>query len=136
MEGVTQEEPVPNVEAGLIEDIQYEINRRNFVRAVMLAQKNQCPQNKIRHLQELALKQMACEYRNAIALRNLAQEWGFSRTELEGLLMKALAENESRADRTRSDLCYHAATGKYLTLKQWMEQFLRLAMSNRLADKP
>jgi hypothetical protein len=125
MERVTEAKPTPGVEAGLKEDIQVEINRRNFVRAVVLAQQYQRSQDEIRHLQGLALKQMASEYRNAIALRNLAQEWGFSRAELEGLLMKAVAEHESRADRTRSNLCYDAATGKYLTLRQWAEQFLR-----------
>jgi len=107
------------------EDIQVEINRRNFVRAVALAQQYQRSQDEIRRLQELALKQMAGEYRNASALRNLSQDWGFSRPELEGLLMKAVAEHESKADRTRSDLCYDATTGKYLTLRQWVEQFLR-----------
>jgi hypothetical protein len=126
MEGVTQAEPTPNVEAGLKEDIQVEISRRNFVRAVMLAEKGQCPQEEIRRLQELALKQMACEYRNAVALRNLAQEWGFSRAEMEGLLMKAVAEHESGADKKRSEQCYDAATGKYLTLRQWVEQFLNM----------
>ena len=94
------------------------------MRAVMLVEKGQCPQEEIRHLQELALEQMACKYRNAIALHNLAQKWGFSRAELEGVLMKAVAEHESRVDRTCSDLCYDAATGKYLTLRQWVEQFL------------
>jgi len=134
MKGVTLAEPVPNAEAGLGEDIQDEINRRNSVRAAMLTQKGQCPQDKIRYLQALAPKQMTCEYGNAIALRNLAQEWGLSRVELEDLLMKARAKHESGVDRTRSDLCSDAATGKYLMLKQWMEQFLRLAMSSRLAD--
>jgi len=95
------------------------------VRAVMLAKQYQYPQEEIHHLQELAVKQMACEYRNAIALRNLAQEWRLSKAELEGLLMETVAEHESRADRSRSDLCYDAVTGKYLTLRQWAEQFLR-----------
>jgi len=126
MEGVTQAEPTPSVEAGLKEDIQVEIGRRNFVRAVMLCKKGQCPQETIRHLQELALKQTACEYRNAVALRNLAQEWGFSRVEVEGILMKVLSERESKADRIRSDLRYDATTGKYLTLRQWVEQFLNM----------
>jgi len=39
--------------------------------------------------------------------------------------MTVVAEHESKADRTRSDLCYDAKTGKYLTLRQWVEQFLR-----------
>ena len=94
--------------------------------AVMLAEQYHRLPEEIRHLQGLALKQMACEYRNAVALRNMAQEWGFSRIELEGLLMKAVAEHESGVDMTRSDLCYNAGTGKYLSLRQWVEQFLNM----------
>ena len=96
------------------------------MRAVALAEQYQCPQEEIRHLQELAMKQMACEYRNAIALRNLVQEWRFSRAELEGILIKAVTEHESGAERRRSDQCYDATTGKYLTLRQWVEQFLNM----------
>ncbi|MCD6390971.1 MAG: hypothetical protein J7L92_03105 [Dehalococcoidia bacterium] len=123
---MTQTEPIPNVDSGLGEDIQIEISRRNFVRAVMLAPKSQCPQDKIRHLQKLALKQAACEHRNAIALRSLAKEWRCSRAELEGLLMKAVAKHEGNTNRTRSDPCYDATTGKYLSLGQWVEQFLSI----------
>jgi len=92
---------------------------------VMLAEQYQCPEEEIRRLHELSIKQMACKYRNAIALRRLAQEWKLSREEVEGILMEAVAEHENRPDRTRPDLCYDAATGKYLTLRQWVEQFLR-----------
>ena len=126
MEKLKQVEPVPSVEADPKGALQVEISRRNFVRAVVLAEQYQRPQEEIRHLQELALKQMACEYRNTIALRNLAQEWGFSRGELEGLLMKAVADCESGAERRRSDQCYDAKTGKYLTFRQWVEQFLNM----------
>lgn len=125
MEKLKQVEPVPGVEADAKGALQAEISRGSFVRAAMLAEQYRCPREEIRRLQELALKQIACEYRNAFALRNLAREWGFSKTELEALLMKAAAEHESRADRAGSDLCYDAATGKYLTLRQWVEQFLR-----------
>jgi hydroxylamine reductase (hybrid-cluster protein) len=126
MEGVRQLEPTPSAKFGPKDELQVEITRRNFVRAVLLAQQYQCPREEIRRLQELALKQMASEYRNAIALRNLAEEWGFSKAELESLLMKALAEHESRADKKRSEQCYDATTGKYLTLRQWVEQFLNV----------
>jgi hypothetical protein len=68
---------------------------------------------------------MAGEYRNAIALRNLAQEWGFSRAELKDLLMKAVADYEDGAERRRS-VCYDTTTGKYLTFRQWVEQFLNM----------
>ena len=109
----------------LEESVQKEIAQKNFVRAVMLAQKLGYPNSEIRHLQELALKQMACEYRNGIAVRNLAREWGFSKTDLENLLRTSLEEYERISDKKRLDQCYDATTGKYLTLRQWIEQFLR-----------
>jgi hypothetical protein len=100
------------------------ITQKNFVLAAVLAQKLGRPNSEIRHLQELALKQMACEYRNGIAVRNLAREWGFSRTDLENLLGAALEERERIPDKRRLEQCYDAASGKYLTLRQWVEQFL------------
>ena len=109
----------------LEESVQKEIAQKNFVRAVMLAQKLGYPNSEIRHLQELALKQMACEYRNGIAVRNLAREWGFSKTDLEHLLRASLEEYERISDKKRLDQCYDATTGKYLTLRQWIEHFLR-----------
>jgi len=104
--------------------IQKEIAAKNFVRAVMLAQKLGYPKGEIRHLQELALKQMACEYRNGIAVQNLAKEWGFSHADLENLLRAALEEYEKNSDKKRLEQCYDAATSKYLTLRQWIEHFL------------
>ena len=108
----------------LEETVQKETTRKNFVRAVMLAQKLGCPNSDIRHLQKLALRQMACEYRNANAARKLAKEWGFSRGELEDLLTVALGEYERISDKKHLEQCYDATTGKYLTLRQWIEQFL------------
>lgn len=109
----------------LEESVQKEIAQKNFVRAVMLAQKLGYPNSEIRHLQELALKQMACEYRNGIAVRKLAKEWGFSKTDLENLLRTSLEEYGRISDKKRLDQCYDVTTGKYLTLRQWIEQFLR-----------
>jgi len=109
----------------LEESLRKGIDRKNFVLAVMLAQKLEHPDNEIRHLQELALKQMACDYRNGFAVRKLAREWGFSKAELENLLMTALDEREKISDKKRLEQCYDVKTGKYLTLRQWMEQFLR-----------
>jgi len=70
------------------------------------------------------LKQMACEYRNAIGTRNLAREWGFSKADLKNLLSTALDEYEKISDKKRLGQCYDVKTGKYITLRQWVEQFL------------
>jgi len=101
------------------------LDQKNYVLAVMLAQKIGYPNSEIHHLQKLALKQMACEYRNGIAVRNLAKEWGFSHIDLGNLLKASLEEYEGLSDKKRLEQCYDATTGKYLTLRQWIEQFLR-----------
>lgn len=103
------------------------IKQKNFVLAAMLAQKLGCPSNEVRYLQELAIKQMACEYRNGIAVRNLSREWNFSKAELENLLRTALEEYEKVSDKKRVEHCYDATTGRYLTLRQWIERFLSTA---------
>ena len=107
------------------ESIQRALDRKNYVLAVMLAQKLGYSDSEIRQMQELALKQMACDYRNSLAVRKLAGEWGFSKADLENLLMKALDERERISDKKRHEQCYDVKTGKYLTLRQWVEQFLR-----------
>jgi hypothetical protein len=116
---------VVTAETRFEDTIQKEITQKNFVRAVMLAQKLDYPKSEIRYLQELALKQMACDYRNSIAVRNLAKEWGFSHVDLENLLGAALDEYEKNADKKRLEQCYDATSGKYLTLRQWIEQLLK-----------
>ena len=108
----------------LEESLQRGIERKNYVRAVMLAEKLGYPDSEIRHLQELALKQMACDYRNGFAVRKLAREWEFTKMDLEKLLMTALEEHERVSEKKRMEQCYDVKTGKYLTLRQWVEQFL------------
>ena len=106
------------------ESVQRALDRKNYVLAVMLAQKLGYPESEIRQIQELALKQMACDYRNSFAVRKLAGEWGFSKADLENLLMTALDEYEKISDKKRLGQRYDVKTGKYLTLRQWVEQFL------------
>ncbi len=112
--------------ACLAEALEGEIARQNLVRAVILAEQLNRPQDEVRRLQELALVQMACQYRNALATYRLAGDWGFSSEELRSLLMKAVAEHERRCGQIHCDKCYDPATGNYLTLRQWLERFLRM----------
>ena len=106
------------------ESLQRVLDQKNYVLAVMLAQKMGYTESEIRHLQELALKQMACDYRNGFAVRKLAREWEFTKAELETLLMTALDEHERVSEKRRMEQCYDVKTGKYLTLRQWVERFL------------
>jgi len=106
------------------ESLQKVLDRKNYVLAVMLAQKLGYSESEIRQMQELALKQMACDYRNSFGVRKLAGEWGFPKADLENLLMTALDEYERVSDKKRMEQCYDVKTGKYLTLRQWIEQLV------------
>ena len=59
--------------------IEFEIARRNYVRAVKLMEQCQHPAAQVRNLQEQALKQYTCEYRNAQGLQKLIDWYGFSK---------------------------------------------------------
>ena len=76
------------------EDIQFEIGRRNFVRAAMLAQQHKHSPAEVRRLQELALQKYAFEYVNYPGLRSLMQEYELSEADLEQILGKSLREIE------------------------------------------
>ena len=105
------------------EDIRFEIARHNFVRAVMLAQQHEYPQDKVQYLQRLALKQYASEYRNAQGLSNLIQEYGFSKAEVERILKEVLEEHEVYAQNEASRQ-YDINAMRHITLGEWIENFL------------
>jgi hypothetical protein len=110
--------------AYLEEILQKKITEKNYLAAIRLAQTMNLPQEKIRNWQELALKQMALEYRNAVAVRNLAQEWGYSKVDLAGILEAGLQEYERMSEKKCLEEAYDITTGKYLTLRQWVSQLL------------
>ncbi len=101
------------------------ITKKRYLSAIKLAQALKLDPEKVLELQEMALKQMAFEYRNAFALRNLAREWGFNKAVLEKLLETGLKEYEQGSEKKRLEQAYDINTGKYLTLRQWVEQFLK-----------
>jgi len=112
------------VEAILREEpLQREVSQRNYIQSVVLAQKQGRQGSEIRPLQALALKQMGCEYRNGQAVRYLAKEWGFSKEDLIDLLRTGTDDYERISEKKRLQECYDAKTGKYLTLRQWVERF-------------
>ena len=105
--------------------LQKKLAEKSFLSAIRLAQVLNLSREKIRDFQELALKQMAFEYRNAIAVRNLAREWGFAREDLQNLLYTGLKEHEEISEKKRLEQVYDTETGRYLTLRQWVDQFFK-----------
>ncbi len=67
-------------------DVQFELTRHNYVRAVMLAEQNHYPQEKIRQFQELALRQYVSDYRNLLGFQKLVQEWEIPQSEVKRIL--------------------------------------------------
>ena len=80
--------PVQAAEA----EIDFEIGRRNFVRAAMLAEQSQYPPEKVRHLQERALRQYAFEYHNPQGLQKLIQWYGFSESDVRRVMEEGPSE--------------------------------------------
>jgi len=101
-------------------EIDFEIGRRNFVRAAMLAEQHQYPLEKVRYLQELALKQYACEYRNAQGLQKLIREYGFSKSDVVRVMDEGLSEWKGY-----TGLQYDISTMSHITLQQFIDNFVR-----------
>lgn len=89
----------------------------------MLAQQHKSPQDKVRYLQRLALKQYASEYCNAQGLHNLIQEYGFSKAEVKRILKEVLEEHEVYA-KSEASQQYDINTMGDITLEEWIENFL------------
>lgn len=104
-------------------DIEFELRRRNYVRAVMLAQQNQYPQEKIRHFQELALRQYASDYRNLPGFRVLVKEWEIPQNEVKRILEQLLEETRTYAS-SEVSLQYDGHTMQNLSLSQWIQNAL------------
>jgi chromosome segregation ATPase len=100
-------------------EMDFEIGRRNFVRAVMLAEQHQLPEDKVHYLQELALKQYACEYRNAQGLQKLIQWYRFSKAEAKRIIYEGLSEWKGY-DGPQYDINVMA----HITLKQFIDNFV------------
>lgn len=104
-------------------ELRLELGRKNFVRAAAIATSLGLPADELRQIQGEALWQMAVN-RNAYGTRRLAQQYGVSSGALKQIL-------EGRANQLRQDgrgqalaACYDAATGKYLSFEEWMNQLV------------
>lgn len=100
-------------------EIEFETGRRNFVRAAMLAEQCQYPPEKVRHLQEQALKQYACEYRNAPGLGKLVEWYGFSKSDAQRIILEGLSQWEGFAG-----LQYDMNVMSHITLEQFIDNVM------------
>ncbi|BDV41583.1 hypothetical protein GURASL_05060 [Geotalea uraniireducens] len=102
------------------DDLKYELERNNFVRAAQIAASRGLAENELREIQFEALWQMA-QNRNAVGTRKLAQEWGVSKQELKEYLQNRAVEHRKTGDIKLLTSCYDAGTGKYFSFEEWLE---------------
>jgi hypothetical protein len=104
-------------------DIEFELRRCNYVRAVLLAQQEHYPQEKIHHLKELALRQYAADYRNLPGFQRLVKEWEIPQNEIKKILDQLLEETRTYAN-SEASLQFDVHTMQHLTLSQWIQNVL------------
>ncbi len=112
-------------------DLQFEIERRNFVRATRIARSLGMSEEKIRDLQLQALWQMALN-RNAAGVKILAQEYGVSKRELEKYLENRAIQERINVKTKGLSACFDVTTGKYINFKEWLKFYTEKA---RQVDK-
>lgn len=106
---------------GTKDELEHEVSRRNYVRAVTLAEKQDgVTTEETQRLKELALKQYLTEFRNLEGFGKLVEEWNLSRREVSEVLSDVLEEQGERAWR-ETYLQYDINTGKYLILGEWIK---------------
>jgi hypothetical protein len=104
-----------------------QIEGRNYVAAVALAQKLGKPAERIKELQGAAIKQYIIEYRNAPGATALIGEFRFTADEVDRLL-EAILEEVKTTGGKRSPMAgrrYDAKTMKYLDVEEWISQYGR-----------
>lgn len=112
-------------------DIEFEIERKNFVRAVRIARSIGMSEDTMRDLQLQALWQMALN-RNAVGVKILAQEYGVSKRELKKYLENRAIKERINVKNKDLSACFDVTTGKYFNFEEWLKFYTEKA---RQVDK-
>lgn len=106
------------------DELETEIHRGNFTRAVALAESRGLTADRVAELKVKALWQMSAVNRNAPGTRRLADTYGFNKERVREILAQLQEKAAQKGDRSLEP-CYDHATRKYLSFEQWLEQFLK-----------
>lgn len=103
------------------------IERGNYAAAVSIAEQLQEPKERIKELQEAALKQYITEYRNAQGAIAMAQEFRFTDEEIDRILGAILEEVRGSGGKRPSwaGRRYDIKTMKYLDVEEWIARYGR-----------
>jgi hypothetical protein len=105
-------------------EIEEQIERRNYLSAVSIAQRLGKSHEAIRELREAALKQYIIEYRNVPGAVALVGQLQFPADEVDRLLEAILQEASRDQDKTPSwaKKRYDAKAMKYLDIEEWISR--------------
>jgi hypothetical protein len=104
-----------------------QIEQRNYAAAVSLAERLEEPKERVKELQEAAIKQYITEYRNAQGAVALAQQFRFTDDEVDRLLEAILGEVK-RSEGKRPPWAgkrYDVKTMKYFDIEEWISRYGR-----------
>jgi hypothetical protein len=103
------------------DELQLLLKQQNYVRAAAIAASLGLPTDELRDIQFEALWQMAAN-RNAPGTKRLAQEYGVSSQTLKQILEARASQLRHSGHDKALAACYDAATGKYLSFEEWINQ--------------
>lgn len=113
------------------DSIKNALENKNCLQAVASGRNQGVSPDDIRSWQCQALWELAAVYRNDIAVKILAADYGFSKEELHALLEKQAEETaEGKALKPR----YDYVTNRHLDFHQWLDQLFR--RWNTLTESP
>ena len=107
------------------EEIEVEIKRRNFIRALYLAKRLNLSEDEIREIAHKAIWQAGGIGRNPYIVRQIAQEFGYSKEEVKEILLEQAKKEEESENKKILGSCYDYRTGKYLEFKDWLQRLLK-----------
>ncbi len=107
------------------EEIESEIKRKNFIRAFYLAKENNLSEELLKDLAIKAIWQAGIYSRNIYALKELAEELGYSKEKIKEILMELAKKEEEKGNKKLVSSCYDYRSGKYLSFEEWLEKAMK-----------
>ncbi len=103
------------------------VERRNYTAAAFMAELLEEPKERVKELQEAAIKQHITEYRNAQGTIALAQEFQFTDDEINRLLDAIIEEVSARGEERPpwAGKRYDIKTMKYFDIEEWIAHYRR-----------
>ncbi len=107
--------------------LEEQIGRRNYAAAVSMAERLEKPNERVRELQEAAIKQHITEYRNAPGAIALAQEFRFTDDEIDRLFEAIIEEVRANGGQKPpwAGKRYDIKTMKYFDIEEWITNYGR-----------